>query len=270
MSQEINISEQDIKRLRAIQIRLLDALDAICKKHSLVYWLDFGTFLGAVRSKDFIPWDDDIDVSMPKADYKKFLKIAEEELPHDIFLQTPKTDPAYKDVHVKLRDCYSTFLEHHESGNEPYHHGVYLDIFPSVYWPQMPYKLRKVLLYFIVRAYGKAFVRKQKPFLNFLLYILLRPVLWLFAPFKGREIGMIPEDNGYYYSVPDKYLYPLKPVEFAGKEYPAPGDPANYLTCIYGKDFMTPPPTTNRVPHAKAIMLDTPCNHPRAIHKKHE
>lgn len=67
------------KILRKAQLIMLDMLvefDAICQKHNLKYWLDSGTLLGAVRHKGFIPWDDDIDLSMPVEDYRRFKEIA--------------------------------------------------------------------------------------------------------------------------------------------------------------------------------------------------
>ncbi|MBO4707171.1 MAG: LicD family protein [Elusimicrobiaceae bacterium] len=65
--------------LRAVQLINLDILceiDRICRKHHLSYWLDWGTLLGALRHKGFIPWDDDLDISMPAGDFEKFKKIA--------------------------------------------------------------------------------------------------------------------------------------------------------------------------------------------------
>ncbi len=266
---EFNITnENTMRECRKTQIRLLDALDKICQKNNLTYWLDFGTLLGAVRTKSFIPWDDDIDVSMPIKDYEKFLVIAEKELPDNIFLQTPKTDAEYKQAFAKLRDCYSTFLEHHEDENTKYHKGIYIDIFPSVYYPKMPFLFRKVLLYFTVRARHKAIVQRKNTFINYMIYYFCKFIWLLFSPFKTNGVAQTPEDNGYYYSIPDTYIYPLKKIEFEGKLYPSPTNVSAYLTLMYGKDYMTPPPMDKRIAHAKLILPNTPCGHLRSMVKQ--
>ena len=216
------VTEEQKIECRKVQVRMLDSLKEICDRHNLVYWLDFGTLLGAHMHGGFIPWDDDIDVSMPMKDYKRFLKIAEKELPKDIFLQTPQTDKEFKQCYSKLRDCNSTFLEHHETGKEGYHHGIYIDIFPSVYYPRMPKKIRKVLLYFIVRSRDKAIVRKKNVVINLSIYFLCKFIFWLFSPFKSNEVAQTQEDNGYYYSIPDTYIYPLTTINFEGKPYSSP------------------------------------------------
>ena len=77
--------------VKDIQSNCLDTLvvvDQICKRHNLRYYLVGGTMLGAVRHGGFIPWDDDVDIAMPRADYEKFLRIAPEELTKDRSLQT--------------------------------------------------------------------------------------------------------------------------------------------------------------------------------------
>lgn len=69
--------------LRCVQfadIELLRIFHEICMKHNLTYWLDYGTLLGAIRHKDFIPWDDDLDVAVPRDDYNKLMQILPKEI----------------------------------------------------------------------------------------------------------------------------------------------------------------------------------------------
>lgn len=266
------VSENNKIECRKIQLKLLDALKEVCDKNGLVYWIDFGTLLGAVRYRGFIPWDDDIDVSMPMEDYKKFLIVAEKELPQDIFLQTPKTDKEYKQCYAKLRDCYSTFLEDHEPDNHDFHRGIYIDIFPSVIYPKMPRFIKKVLLYFTVKSRDKAVVFRKNVLLNYFIYGVCKLVWLAFSPLKSDFSGRVPEDNGYYEAIPQKVLYPIKEIEFEGKMYSCPNNVPKYLSLMYGDDYMTPPPVENRIPHARVILPNTPCNHPRAMRreKNHE
>jgi lipopolysaccharide cholinephosphotransferase len=87
------LQQNNIEEAQKVMLSLLEAFDLLCKKNRLAYWLDHGTLLGAVRHHGFIPWDDDLDVTMPRDDYEKFLEVAKQELPENIFLQTKISDP---------------------------------------------------------------------------------------------------------------------------------------------------------------------------------
>lgn len=69
------------KRYMALQLKTLEAIDAVCEKHGIRWFAEFGTLLGAVRHRGFIPWDDDMDITMFREDYYHFLEVAEKELP---------------------------------------------------------------------------------------------------------------------------------------------------------------------------------------------
>lgn len=75
------------EQLKCVLVRLLKIFDYICKKHDIDYWLDYGTLLGAIRQKGFIPWDNDIDIGILRADYELFLEKGVKELPRDIFFR---------------------------------------------------------------------------------------------------------------------------------------------------------------------------------------
>ena len=81
--------------LRKAQLRMLEILvqvSSICDKHAIPYWIDYGTLLGAVRHNGFIPWDDDLDISILKKDYTKLSKVLQKELPLNLVFQNWKNE----------------------------------------------------------------------------------------------------------------------------------------------------------------------------------
>lgn len=110
------------------QLQILIEFIRVCKKHGLKYYLFGGSALGAVRHQGFIPWDDDVDVCMPRPDFDKLMKLADEfEEPY--FLQNPKTDRGYTYTLAKLRDSSTTYVETVFSRHN-INHGIFIDIFP--------------------------------------------------------------------------------------------------------------------------------------------
>lgn len=129
----------------------------------------------------------------------------------------------------------------------------------------MPHIIKKILLRLTVTSRGLAVVKSERKIINYPIYWICKTIWLLLSPFKGNKIGRTVEDNGYYESIPDNYLYPLKPIEFERKFYNGPSNIHKYLSLMYGKNYLTPPPIEKRIPHAKVILPHTPCNHPRSI-----
>lgn len=118
------------KEVWAVELDLLNEFDRVCKKYGLKYILDFGTMLGAVRHKGFIPWDDDVDVSMLREDYDKLMEVGPKEFKHPYFLQTQLTDKSYDMDITRLRRSDTTSLNFNDVlyGNK-YNQGIFLDIY---------------------------------------------------------------------------------------------------------------------------------------------
>lgn len=119
------------RRLWNCELSLFGTFAEICERHGLRYYASGGTLLGAVRHKGFIPWDDDMDISMPRGDYNMFLSVASRELPDTMFLQTAQSDKDYYFAHAKIRMNHTTAMKKAELGEQyRYHRGVFIDIFP--------------------------------------------------------------------------------------------------------------------------------------------
>lgn len=116
------------KKIWAVEIDLLVKFDEICRKHNLRYSLAGGSLLGAIRHNGFIPWDDDVDVFMPRADYEQ-LKEYKEEFEEPYFLQYPGNDNGYYFSYAKLRNSNTTSISW-AFRYEDFNQGCFLDIFP--------------------------------------------------------------------------------------------------------------------------------------------
>lgn len=119
----------DLRKLQLVELNMLKEFIKVCEKLKLNYYLIGGTLIGCIRHKGFIPWDDDIDVVMPRHDYQIFLEKGQEYLAKNLFIQTYKTDEEYTHNFAKIRNSNTTFIET-TSKNRKINHGVYIDIFP--------------------------------------------------------------------------------------------------------------------------------------------
>lgn len=116
------------KKIWAIGVDLLLQFERVCEKYRLQYWLSSGSMLGAVRHKGFIPWDDDIDVIMPRPDFDVFVGLGREFV-HPYFLQTHKSDPECYFSFPKLRNSNTTALSEMFAWQNM-NHGICIDIYP--------------------------------------------------------------------------------------------------------------------------------------------
>lgn len=103
----------------------------ICEKHSLRYWAAYGTAIGAVRHHGFIPWDDDLDLMMPREDYDKFLQFADTELPPYMKIVSIYNTKEYHWAFGKVQDCRIEELQRVQQVSHCHlPDGIYIDIFP--------------------------------------------------------------------------------------------------------------------------------------------
>lgn len=126
-----------VKRAWAAQLEVLQEIDRVCKKHKITYFAEWGTLLGTVRHKGFIPWDDDIDIGMKREDYDRFMYLAPKELSGGMELINSYTNSMYYQVMAvvtngKKINLKAEYLEKYHGC--PYVVGI--DIFPQDYVPR--------------------------------------------------------------------------------------------------------------------------------------
>lgn len=241
--------------LRIIQIYILDEVVNILEKNNLEYWLDSGTLLGAKRHEGFIPWDDDIDISVHIDDYKKIVDILVKELPSDLKLYNNGEDALDTDLApIKIFYLNSVVQDLHTSTNTH----IFIDLF--VYSPVNPKYInsrRANLMRYLYILKSNRMLRSFKGIKKY-LYIFLRSIISKRfiekISNKIREKNAINDYLAYdpicWYPVVYHHkseIYPLKKMKFEGKYYNVPNDVDSFLARKYGNDFMKLPPVEKRV-----------------------
>ena len=255
----------ELRQGQLVMLRLLKIFAATCEELGLTYWLDSGTLLGAVRHGGFIPWDDDVDVGMPREHYEEFLRRAPELLPFDVYLDDSQE-------YAKLRDRYSTRVSLDPGAPRD---SLFIDIFPMRRFPAMRKKLARIRL--LIPPYGVPDVPKEgSP--SYLAYrravragsILLRAtglarLVKLTSRFGDRHYWGYDLTKTWHHHFNDEWIFPLRKMRFEDAEFYGPGDPRPLLGYQYG-DYMSPPPESARNHHELGSILPTTgCGAPWAL-----
>ena len=284
----------ELKELQQTELEILGAFVDVCEAHKLRYHLDYGTLLGAIRHKGFIPWDDDIDVGMPREDYERFLEIGQAAIGDRFFLQTRQTDPNCPFAFLKIRKNQTTCLEWSKRRIRM-HHGIWIDVFPYDKLPISDAETKRRYMEDCVRLERKLVLatvpdRVQQPsfspkwFLGFVLRRLAhyrarqtsnlahldQEMAEAFTRYRdeaGEGLSYTSHFNAAPYEFPAEVLYGSSgdastEVEFEGRLYRAPADPDAYLRIFYG-DYWQLPPEAKRVGHRPARISFTTGYAPR-------
>lgn len=270
------ISKEELRRVQLKMLGMLKDIDNVCEKHNIQYFLDFGSMLGAIRHKGFIPWDDDLDIAMTREDFHKFEKIAQEELGENYFVQTPKTDKKYTIYHVplKIRDVHSKIIEHDFSDETEFHQGIYVDVFPIDKTPKGKIGAFLCDSYCKIMRYQNIVNKKMKDFtlIKKLMYIILKPIMYIYIRKVKYETRYKIEEKlrsfskeectGYQTGLEtgllNKYekndLFPTMKVEFEEEYFPVPNNWDAVLKEYYG-EYMKIPNEEDRTWHSKEVQF---------------
>ena len=261
---KIELDSEMLRGLQLVELELLCELDRVCRKHDIPYCIIAGTMLGAVRHGGFIPWDDDADVAMLRADYERFREACAEELDPDLFyFQDHRVTPGYRWGYGKLRRKGTVFLRAHQE-HMPYEQGVFIDVFPLDAIPDSRFgRVMTNFACFCVRkvlwspvgavACKKPLAREWFSLLSHIPEPHAKGLLnSLIARASSRRshwvrILMFPTPNREYGYLREWYETQV-PVTFEGVELQGVSDADAYLSFKFG-DYMTLPPENQRKSH---------------------
>lgn len=152
--------EETLKEVKKAELNILSTVDDFCKKNNIKYSLAYGTLLGAVRHKGFIPWDDDIDIWMTRENYNKFIRAWEQNPVQGYILQNTDLEEDFSQNFTKIRKDNTAFIQTEEEKTTNYHKGIFIDIFPLDRVAKTPSKTAVQKLYAMLTM---LFYRKYAP-----------------------------------------------------------------------------------------------------------
>lgn len=249
--------------IQARVLRILRVFDEFSKKNGIEYYALGGTLLGAVRHGGFIPWDDDIDIGVPREDYDR-LAILAKEFPFPYRLESFELYPEFIYPFTKLYDTSTTVTE---DFIKPFRRGLWIDIFPLdgsfgnkylrlAHYKSIDYLKRKIATNngsHLSNKYHREKTVAQKLVETIwqlvprsILYGTLRRLLKMRAFGHASYVGnLLGRWGGNREIMLKNIISAPRAVLFCGMEIPAPNNPDVYLRNIYG-DYMTPPPEERR------------------------
>lgn len=258
-----------LRGLQLAEFAILCDFADVCEAHHLRYWLTAGTLLGAVRHQGFIPWDDDIDVAMPREDFDRLSGLAPKALPEGYVWQSPKADPNYPFFFAKIRRRDPSLREACNA-KIAMCHGPFIDLFPLDVCPRgdnagrLFYKAHEFLSS-VLRAKVNpdsscGYASRPLRGLHHCAEALPSSALKSLRAALTRAVRGWCKGSGRLCTLSAAHGYPRETYAadwfaetlsrpFEGRDFPVPAGYRALLTQMYGEDWATPRRETSRTPH---------------------
>ena len=262
------MKELSLEEIKKIEFELLKIFDSFCKENHIQYFISNGTLLGAVKYKGFIPWDDDIDVLVPREDYNKLLALFKNSGRCHLF--SFERNQKYLYPFAKLC-CMDTKKEECNIRNGV-ELGVDIDIFPLDTWHPDHNKAEREVHRIRKKMFGLNMTKLRKPDSLHPMKRMIKGILMLFCKMLGSRFfirSIIKESSDMHRASPylgckswciygEREIIPASvfsdsvELEFEGEKFPAPIGYDVYLHSLYG-DYEKDPPEEKRRSHHKFI-----------------
>lgn len=224
-------AEGQIRDIQLANLALLKELDYVCKQAGLKYWLDFGSLLGAVRHKGFIPWDDDVDTGMLREDYNQII---------EAFERYSRNPEIYVDYHsISPCQCYLK-VRHRKCPH------LFVDIFPYDFSGVVLSREEQLNKTVEIKQIRKKIHSEQEtletPKALELIEQVRGEVLQTLTNVENSDLVWGVDFNHHWKNWFSSYetIFPLKEIEFEGCKFPCINKIDTFLTCVYG-DYMAYP-----------------------------
>lgn len=260
-----------MEKFKEKKLEILKELDRVCNEAGVKYFLAYGTLLGAVRHKGFIPWDDDIDVFMTFTEYEKLLN-NRNLLGDNYFIQSVETEPLYKKMKISFRDSSTSYFSDEDDCLD-INHGIYIDIYLLFPYPDNFFVAHKLIIdsYILRILYMQDTPRNH----GSLAACISNVVLWIYRGERGkRKIKKIEnrlKDNGgrkylssFYgeditpissFKFPVDYFINPVYLDFEDMRAPCPGSPDEICRITYGDTYMQLPPLEQQRPRHDLLFV---------------
>lgn len=255
---------KDIQEIQNIELEILLTFHNFCLENNLTYTLMGGTMLGAIRHKGFIPWDDDIDVSMPRPDYDKFISLAINGFSDRYEISSIENRENHIQYFAKLIDKRTILYE--KNVEDKYFNGINIDIFPADGFPDDQKvaenhfkniaRLKRYVIWSAMQVKYQGVIKTSLKYIRNIPFKLIGPTY--FSKKMDKEYRKYSFDQSEYVTYSTGYALRTKmkredflnliDVDFCGYKFKCQADFDNILTNIYG-NYMELPPVDERESH---------------------